>query len=88
MLAVPTTQAADLSSLVPYTLCQNVSLIPGRKYQLKYSLYSDKTFSSIDLTAWLNGVPISLLNIHTPNSFGNATSYFRAQTNINQICFN
>jgi uncharacterized protein (DUF2237 family) len=87
-LTFTTTQGCDLSAFTPYTLCQNTTLNPGRKYQLSYTVYSDRIFSSMDLKAWLNGVPISTLYIPTPDTFGNATCYFRAQKPINQICFN
>jgi len=40
LVAYSTTHCIELSSTVPYTLCQNVDLNAGRKYKIQYSLFS------------------------------------------------
>ncbi len=61
LIAYPTTNCIELSSTVPYTLCQNVQLNDGRKYKIEYSLFRMLYFQSITLTAHLNNINISSL---------------------------
>lgn len=34
MLGIPTTTGADLTTYVPYTLCQKVNITTGKRYKI------------------------------------------------------
>jgi hypothetical protein len=87
--AYPTTNCIELTTDVPYTLCQKVQLNAGRKYKIQYSLFCLAFFKSTILTAHLNNINISSLTILGPNKFGNQTTYFIANSSgQNELCFN
>jgi hypothetical protein len=84
---IPTTACIDLSNSAPYTLCQDIQLTVGTKYQLNYSLYCMYVFKQLLVTAYINSINISSLPVLT-NKFAKKTEYFVANVSgSNQLCF-
>jgi hypothetical protein len=87
LIGIWTTVCVDLSNKAPYTLCQDVELVDGRKYKLNYSLYSMKVFERLIVTAYINSVNVSSLSAGT-SQFAKQTGYFIANySGSNQLCF-
>ena len=87
-LALPvSSQAAELTTTLPYTLCQDVTLVLGNKYRLNYSLLCPKKLYNMLMTVKLNSVILSTLYISSASTFGQNSVEFDALSELNQFCF-
>ena len=83
-----TTIGVDLSSTIPITLCQNVSLTAGSKYNLSFDMYTCLKIQNMLGRAYLNGNLLTQIFIPTNSTFVTKKYSFFADRNQNSLCFN
>ena len=78
----------DMATLFKYTLCQDVTLVPGEHYRFGFQLLLADVFASGSIQSKLNGANILLASISTGGEATTAVScIFTGFQESNTFCF-
>lgn len=69
------------------TLCQNVILTVGLRYNLSFSIYSPVYIQNMTAKAYINNILIGQMVIPNPDTFQTLVTPFYANVTSNAICF-
>ena len=82
------TRTCDMVTLFKYTLCQDVTLVPGEHYRFGFQMLLADVFASGSIQSKLNGANILLASISTGGEATTAVScIFTGFQENNTFCF-